>query len=140
MRATAVKAKGAAAAKPLKERVKGTLVPPEFTVKLMEHVGPTAAAKAIGTTPGTLHKARNAGMISMPLEVAAKGIWREQGYADMEAAQSAPAAPRTSNLGEAVHAPTADGTVLMLVQVPRGREALVQKTVEAIGGTVAVQA
>lgn len=139
MRATAIKAKGAPATKAQKERVKGTLVAPEYTLKLMEHVGPTAAAKMIGTTPGTLHKARNANTISQPLEVAARGVWREQGYADMEAAQAAPV-PRTSNLGEAVHAPTAEGTVLMLVQVPRGREALIQKTVEAIGGTVAVQA
>lgn len=122
-----------------KERVKGALVQPEFTLKLMEHIGPTAAAKQIGTSPGTLHKARNAGMISQPLEVAARGVWREQGYSDMEAARVEPVA-RTANLNEAVHAPISEATVLMLIQVPRGREAIIQKTAEAVGGTVTVQA
>lgn len=122
-----------------KERVKGALVQPEFTLKLMEHIGPTAAAKQIGTTPGTLHKARNAGMISQPLEVAARGIWREQGYSDMEAARAEPVA-RTANLSEAVHSPISEATVLMLIQVPRGREGIIQKTAEAVGGTVTVQA
>lgn len=138
MAATIRRQRGTPAAKATRERVKGSLVSPEFTLKLMEHVGPTAAAKHIGTTPGTLHKARNAGMISQPLEVAARGVWREHGYGDMEAARAEPA-PRTSDLGEAVHAPTSEGTVLMLVQVPRGREAIIQKTAEAIGGVVSVQ-
>jgi len=136
MQATARRPKGTPK---VKERVKGALVKPEFTLKLMGHAGPTAAAKMIGTSPGTLHKARNAGMISQPLEVAARGIWREQGYSDMEAAQREPP-PRTADLNEAVHSPTAEGTVLMLVQVPRGRETIIQKTVEAVGGTVTVQA
>lgn len=138
MRTPAIKAQGRPATQ-RKVRVKGTLVTPEFTLKLMEHIGPTAAAKAIGTTPGTLHKARNAATISQPLEVAARGVWHEQGFQAMEAAQTAPG-PRTSDLSEAVLSPTAEGTVLMLVQVPRGRESIVQKTVEAVGGAVSVQA
>lgn len=137
MRAIAGKKRGATAAP--RARVKGALVKPEFTLKLMEHIGPTAAAKEIGTTPGTLHKARNANMISQPLEVAARGVWREQGYGDMETAQAAPQ-ERTSNLSDAVQTPLSDGVVLMLVQVPRGREAIIQKTAEALGGSVAVQA
>lgn len=136
MRAVAGKKRAATAAP--KERVKGALVKPEFTLKLMEHIGPTAAAKEIGTTPGTLHKARNAGTISQPLEVAARGVWREQGYSDMETARAEPQ-ERTSNLTDAVQTPLSDGIVLMLVQVPRGREGIIQKTAEAVGGTVAVQ-
>lgn len=132
-------AKTQAAAPKRKERVKGDIVKPDYLLRLMEHMGPTAAAKEIGTTPGTLHKARNAHAVSRPLEVAARGIWFEKGYAEMDRARAEPPA-RTTDLGEAVHAPTSEGVSLLLVQVPKGREAIVQKTVEAIGGSVAVQA
>lgn len=134
MRRPAVQAKAVTAPK---VRVKGDLVPPTYILKLMEHAGPTAAAKEIGTTPGTLHKGRNAGVVSRVYEVAARGIWAEQGYGAMEEAQADSA--RTSHLHEAVQAPTSEGVTLMLVQVPKGRESIVEKTVAAIGGVVSVQ-
>lgn len=120
-----------------KPRIKGETVKPDYVLRLMDHVGPTAAAKQIGTTPGTLHKGRNADAISTPYEVAARGIWHELGLSVVE---SVPPAPRTATMAEAVHAPDADGTVLLLVQVPRGREAFVLPLVERLGGTVVVQA
>lgn len=131
----ALTTKATRGAKPRKERVKGDVITPDYMLRLMEHVGPTAAAKAIGTTPGTLHKARNAHAVSRPLEVAAKGIWLES-YADVV---TAPPAPRTADLGAAVHGPTSEGTVLMLVQVPTARAAMLLKTAEMLGATVVVQ-
>lgn len=130
----ASKAKAGAAQAP-KERVKGTLVKPEFTVKLMEHLGPTAAAKAIGTTPGTLHKARNADTISQPLEVAARGIWYEMGIGG----EPARAPARTSDLGEAVLAPTSEGIVTFLVAVPRDKAEMMQGAIKGMGGTIYVR-
>lgn len=123
-----------------KARIKGAIVTPDFALRLMEHIGPTAAAKEIGTTPGTLHKARNARAITQSLEVAARGVWLEHGYGAMEQAQAEPPAPRTQDLGSAVHAPTSNHVVVMLVEVPQGREEIIKKTVAAIGGTIYVQA
>lgn len=125
----------AKAAVQVKKRVKGDLVPPDYVLRLMEHAGPTAAAKAIGVTPGTLHKGRNAGAVSKSLEVAARGIWLES-YGDIVAA---PQQPRTADLASAVHAPTAEGVVLMLVQVPKGNAGMLLKTAEMLGATVVVQ-
>jgi hypothetical protein len=105
-------------------------------VKLMRFLGVTAAARELGTTTGTLHKARNANIISAPVEIAARGIWMVNGYGDAAEAQEQ---PRTSNLGAAVLSPVSEGTVLLLVQVPRGREAIIEKTVQAVGGVVSVQ-
>lgn len=132
----ALTTKATRGAKPArKERVKGDVIAPDYLLRLMEHVGPTAAAKEIGSTPGTLHKARNAHSVSRPLEVAAKGIWLEH-YADVA---TAPPAPRTADLGSAVHAPTSEGVTLMLVQVPTSRAAMLLKTAEMLGATVVVQ-
>lgn len=123
-------------ATPKKIRVKGDTVEPMYALHLMERIGPTAAAKAIGVTPGTLHKARNNKAISRAFEVAAKGIWIADGYGE---AVPLPAIPRTPDLGAAVAAPTAEGTLLMLVQVPRERASMLLKTAEMLGATVVVQ-
>lgn len=125
------------APKARKPRVKGDIVTPDYLLKLMERLGPTATAKAIGTTPGTLHKARNARAVSRPFEVAARGVWHEEGYAAEEAAMPEP--EPTRDLGSAVHAPTAEGVTLMLVQAPTGRAAMLLKTAEMLGATVVVQ-
>lgn len=123
-----------------KERVKGDIVTPDYVLRLMQHIGPTAASQKIGTTPGTLHKARNANAVSRPIEVAARGVWHEEGYAEMERARSeAAAAPRTQNLGEAVQAPTSEGITLMLVQVPKQNAAMLMRTANMLGATVVVQ-
>lgn len=122
-----------------KERTKGELVVPDFMLRLMEHIGPSAASKLIGVTPGTLHKARNAGAVSKHIEVASRGIWMEQGYGDVAVAHSESAPPATRTLAEAVHAPTSESTALMLVQVPKGSAPMLLKTAEMLGATVVVQ-
>lgn len=133
MRQPAVKAK--AAARQAKERVKGDLATPDYMLRLMEHVGPTAAAKAIGTTPGTLHKARNANTVSRNIEVAARGIWHEQGYAAAEEVATAPQS-RTSDLRTAVASPASDDVALLLIQVPRERSPMLLRAAEALGAVV----
>ncbi|MGH7747092.1 MAG: hypothetical protein ACREQ5_20405 [Candidatus Dormibacteria bacterium] len=120
-------------------RVKGTLVQPDYVLRRMAHPGPSAASKLIGTTPGTLHKARNANLVTKAYELAARCVWHDQGYADAEQVAETPP-PRIADLSEAVMPPTSASTVLMLVQVPRGRAAILAKTVEAIGGVVTIQA
>lgn len=126
-------------AKPRKARVKGDVVKPDYTLRLMELMGPSAAADAIGVSPGTLHKGRNADAISKHFEVAARGIWMEKGYSATEAPAPAAQPPRTADLGSAVAAPTAEGLTLMLVQVPNKSAAMLLRTAEMLGATVVVQ-
>lgn len=121
------------------ERTKGDIVTPDYTFRLMEHLGPTEAARKIGVTPGTLFKARQVNVISRPFEVAARGVWHEEGYAEMERSRAASAGPRTTNLGEAVTAPISEGITLMLVQVPKQNAAMLMKTADMLGATVVVQ-
>lgn len=121
------------------ERTKGDIVTPDYTFRLMEHLGPSEAARRIGVAAGTLFKARAANVISRPFEVAARGVWHEEGYAEMEQARAAPPMPRTTNLGEAVQAPISDAVTLMLVQVPKQNAAMLMKTAGMLGATVVVQ-
>lgn len=135
MRRPAVKAK--ATARQPKVRVKGDVSPLDYTLRLMETIGPTATAKAIGTTPGTLHKARNAGAITTSLEVASRGVWNEQGFAAAErAVESPPPFARTTDLGAASPSPTSETVSLLLIQVPRERAAMLQRAAESLGAAV----
>lgn len=134
MRQATIKAKAQRAPKP---RVKGDVVPPNYVLKLMEHIGPTAAAAAIGTTPGTLHKGRNAGAVTRSLEVAARGIWSEMGLGETEP-PPAPE-PRTQHLGEAVLSPASDSIVTFLVAVPADKAEVMRMSIKAMGGTIYVQ-
>lgn len=102
-------------------------------VRLMDRVGPSAAAREIGTTPGTLHKARNANLVSQPFEVAARGICMANGY---EAADLQPAASKVRDLASVVPSPTSEAISLMLIQVPRERAAMLQRAAEALGAIV----
>lgn len=118
-----------------RQRTKGTLVEPVYVVRLMERIGPSDAARALGTTPGTLHKARNAGLVTMPFEVAARGVCLERGYMD-EPVQQAPPVPKVRDLSSVVPSPTSESISLMLVQVPRERSAMLQRAAEALGAIV----
>jgi hypothetical protein len=134
MRQPAVKAKPAAARVP-KERTKGTLVKPDYVLKLMDKsaLGPAELARLIGISPGTLFKAREAGLISMPFEVAAKGIWFEKGF---DAVDNTQPARRTTDLSQAVPSPTSDAVSLLLIQVPRDRAPMLQRAAEMMGALV----
>jgi hypothetical protein len=133
MHRSAVRAK-AETPKPKIERTKGDLVPPDYVLRLMEHVGPTAAAKMIGTSPGTLHKARSANIVTRPFEMAARGIWHEEGYE----ALAPPAEDRTADLGAAVLAPTGEGIVTFLVAVPGDKSTVMREAIKAMGGRIYV--
>jgi hypothetical protein len=137
MRQVTTKKKAAAPAP--KERVKGAVVTPDYLLRLMDYEGPTAAAKSIGTTPSTLHKARNMNLVTRSLEVAAQGVWHMKGYAEIEQAQTAPPEPRTPHLDDALVKPTAEGVTLMLVQVPDRNAAMLLKTAEMLSASVVVQ-
>jgi len=56
---------------------RGEAVEPVMTLRLMEVAGPGKAAKLMGTTTTTLHRARNKNEISPVFEIAAKGALRE---------------------------------------------------------------
>lgn len=128
----------ARAAKPRKARTKGALVKPDYFLRLKDFIGPSAAARAMGISAGTIHKGVKAGMVSKSHEVAAQGIWVTEGYGDI-APPPQPEIPRTANLGDAVAAPTSEGVILMLVQVPKGNASMLLKTAEMLGATVVVQ-
>lgn len=133
MRRATVRAKAPAITAP-KKRTKGNIVAPDYVLRLMEALGPTKAATAIGTLPGTLHKARNANAVTKSFEVAARGVWHEQGFADAEPA--APPGPRTTDLGAAVPTPASDGIALLLIQVPRERAPMLQRAAEHLGALI----
>jgi len=124
-------------------RQKGDFVEPDYLLKLMDHLGPTAAADELGIAASTLHRARKLNQVSRVFEVAARGIWQEEYAAEapepvtIKLVQSG---PRTTNLDEAVPHPTNDNVTLFLVQVPKGREAILEKAVAALGGTFFAQA
>lgn len=135
MRRATVRAKAPTTTAP-KKRVKGTVVAPEYILRLMEEVGPTKAAALIGTLPGTLHKARKANAVTKSFEVAARGVWHEQGFA--AAGETAPAGPRTTDLTSAAPTPdpASDGVALLLIQVPRERAPMLQRAAEHLGALI----
>lgn len=53
-------------------RQKGEVVSAEHVKELLRKIGTTAAAKKLGVSTTTLHKARNSGLVSKVIEVAAK--------------------------------------------------------------------
>ena len=57
-------------------RNKGEVVPAEDTLRLMTVVGPSRAARSLGVSTTTLHKARNTHEVSKVIEVAAAGVLR----------------------------------------------------------------
>ena len=71
------------------QRTKGETVPPVNTLKLMEHLGPTEAARRLGTSTTTLHKVKKHGLASKVIEVASEGELRKI----VEGVQPAAAAP-----------------------------------------------
>ena len=60
-------------------RTKGAVVPPIHTLRLMDVVGPTRAARDLGTSTTTLYKAQKHKLVSRVIEVAAEGVLRSIG-------------------------------------------------------------
>lgn len=61
---------------PNSQRNKGEVVPAEDTLRLMTTVGPSRAARYLGVSTTTLHKARNSQEVSKVIEVASAGVLR----------------------------------------------------------------
>lgn len=121
-------------------RAKGNVVEPNYLINLMDAVGPKAAARMIGTTESTVFKARSANAVTASIEIAARGVWRETfAPEELEIPRYTVLVPRTMDLNDAVQTPTSDKVSLLLVQVPKGREAFVERTVVAVGGAIIVQ-
>lgn len=58
------------------QRNKGEVVTAEDTLRLMSTVGPSRAARYLGVSTTTLHKARNSHEVSKVIEVASAGVLR----------------------------------------------------------------
>lgn len=106
------------------ERVKGEVVRPTATLKVIEQMGVTRAARAIGTSTTTLHKARKSGaVVSRVIEVAAQSLLRE---APAELTNSKPVKL------EKLHAVPRE-PVLMLLEVPSDKARIVERLCKALG-------
>jgi hypothetical protein len=119
-----------------KQRIKGETAQPVNVLKLIDKVGVTKAAKDIGTSTTTLHKARENGLVSKPIEVAAGAILGHLG----DVATSP--APRQIAPVERVHvtqpvAATRQGdagepTVVVLIEIPVSKEPVLRQLGEKV--------
>lgn len=112
-------------------RQKGETVKPNATTKLVERDGVTKAAKALGVSTTTLHKARNQHVVSKVVEVAAAGILKYNVAAEDDTRSFSPpdrpvAIERVPNLN-----PSLD-TTLYLLEVPSDKVPIVERFAEAI--------
>lgn len=112
-----------------KQRVKGEITTPNAVLALMDKIGPTKAAKEIGTSTTTLYKARKSSKVSRVFEVAAQGILAHNG--------AAPKAEAPKKRGRPVTAKHAGNgkTELMLLEVPAGRAEFVRRVAEKVGAS-----
>lgn len=110
-----------------KQRVKGEITTPNAVLALMEKIGPTKAAKEIGTSTTTLYKARKSSKVSRVFEVAAQGILAHNG--------AAPKVDTPKKRGRPVAAKHEGQTELMLLEVPVGRAELVRRVAEKVGAS-----
>lgn len=97
-----------------KARVKGEITTPRALLTLMDNIGPTKAAKEIGTSTTTLYKAKKSMKVSRAFEIAAAGVLAEH--------KQEPA--KQNGNGK---------TELMLLEVPAGRAELVRRIAEKVG-------
>lgn len=93
-----------------KERVKGEAAEPHDTLKLLDSIGVTKASKALGVSTTTLHKARNEGVVSKVIEVAAGAVLSD-----------------TPNIKM-----TPDERLLILIEAPKSRAAVVERVLKAL--------
>jgi len=98
------------------ERKKGEAVKPLATMKLYDAVGPTKAAKLIGTSTTTLYKARSNNHVSKVIELAAESKLKEL---DMEPALHTNGAAQES--------------VLMLLEAPSDKARIIERLCKALG-------
>ncbi len=124
------KAKGPTPPRPIarKEQAKGIVVAPTFTIKLMEALGPSRAARELSTTTTTLHRARNTGKVSGIFEVAAEGLLRKLGVVSNSVATATHAAHPAPT-------PPTD-TEVFFIEAPATRAPDIAKFAKAIGARI----
>lgn len=93
-----------------KDRVKGEATEANDTLKLLQFLGVTKAARALGVSTTTLHKARNEGVVSKVIEVAAGAVLSD-----------------TPNIKM-----TPDERLLILIEAPKSRAAVVERVLKAL--------
>lgn len=126
-----------------KQRVKGETATPVNVLGLMEKIGVTKAAKEIGTSTTTLHKARQNGIVSKTVEVAARAVMEHLGDASTIAA-ARPVAPHPTITQpitpKAQRAAPTDGepTTVVLLEIPASREALLRRVAEQMFGATQI--
>lgn len=110
-------------------RSRGETIEPKATAELVMRDGVTRAARALGVSTTTLHKARNANEVSKVVEVAAAGLL---GYNAAEPRSFSPRAiaRQVPNLN-----PQLD-TTLYLIEVPADRAEIVEQFAEKLGAHV----
>lgn len=119
---------------------RGEAVEPVMTLRLMEVAGPGKAAKLMGTTTTTLHRAKNRNEISPYFEVAAKGALRD--FVEAVEGKAAPdkpvetyrqpgmAAPRIADVPKQEH----DGHTAFILEVTPDRAELVREFAKMVKG------
>lgn len=107
-------------------RVKGETASPAAAMALVDKIGVTRAAKEIGTSTTTLHKARKAGVISKVVEVAASHALEHLGDV-----QTAPIAVSRPTNGGRKPEPT-----LLLIEVAADKAPAIRRVAEALGAEI----
>lgn len=103
----------------LRSQRRGEFIPPVATMKLYKELGPTAAAKALGTSTTRLYNARRKGEVSATLERAAEGILQNQ--------------PSASNGAAKLHTVKEAEPVLMLLEAPPDKARIIERLCLALG-------
>jgi len=100
-----------------KDRQKGEAVSPTNTMRLIKSLGVTAAARKLGVSTTTLHKARRTSLVSRVVEVAAEGV--------IHSGESLPAPKQEAANGES--------RVMFLLDVPKTKAEIVERMAQALG-------
>lgn len=119
-----------------KQRIKGETATPTNVLNLMDKIGVTKAAKEIGTSTTTLHKARQNGIVSKTVEVAAKAVLEHLGdAATLPAPRAITPADRVHTTGPVSATRAGDGgepTVIVLLEIPQSKEPMLRKIGETM--------
>lgn len=112
-------------------RLRGETTTPANLQKLVETKGVTKAAKDLGISTTTIHKARITGAVSKVIEIAAEGLLR---HATPPSLGTRPGpATRRASVSEVSDLNANHATTLYLIEVPIGSAPLVEKFAERLG-------
>ena len=108
------------------ERVKGETVAPVAVLKLLDEIGPARASRKLGISTTTLYKARNSGVVSKSIELAARAVMDTSG-----------STPAPSNNHAATRAKTTDEErTVVVMELPNSKVELIRRVAEKFGGEI----